>query len=122
MPLELLVPMVVLGVATTLLITHALGGSTVPPLTDDEVRSVFAAEHPTLPIASVRFDRAGHTAVVFLDNGRVAVVRRLGDHPVVKIAASVQERGVDHLRLRFRDVGWPARDVYLRSDRSNDGV
>jgi len=120
MPLELLVPMVVLGVALTLFVTHALGGSCIPPVEVGQATATFTAEHPGLSIQRVEIDRSGRTAVVLLEDGRVGVVTRIGDHLTVKIATDAA-RVQDRLRLRFGDVGWPMRDVHLgESERSPD--
>ncbi|MEO0600253.1 MAG: hypothetical protein AAF211_02400 [Myxococcota bacterium] len=116
MALGTLLALVTFGIALVMLVTHALGGSTTPPIGPGEAQAVFSAEHPTTPVRAVRQDVSGRIAVIFLDDERVAVVRRLGDHPAVRLAAEVTRYDADHLRVHFGDVGWPPLDVHLMPD------
>lgn len=123
MALGTLLVLVTFGITLVMVVTHVLGGSRTPELDEDEARLAFRAEHPTLAIDTVQMDVTGRTAVLFLADGRVGVVTRLGDHPAVRL---VDGSGVAHLdagrlRVRFDDVGWPVRELTLRSDDPDPG-
>lgn len=115
MALGPLLALVTVGIAFVMLVTHLLGGSTVPRLDENRAREAFLAEHPSLVIDHVRVDVTGRTAVVFLANGQLAVVVGLGDHLAVKVVLSehVVMHDENRLTVRFDDVGWPTRTVEL---------
>lgn len=64
MPLEILAPMVVIGIAGIALMLHLSGLSRTQPLTADRVTRDWLAQMPALPPLSVAFSDDSRTALI----------------------------------------------------------
>ncbi len=113
-PLHLLLPLVVGGVALTVGLTHLLGGSTPAALSVEAITDLLALDLPDAVVDEVLLADDRRAALVTLRSGHAAVLV-LGDRLVSRLLpaglrAEATERG---LRLRLPDPGCPRIDVAL---------
>ncbi|RIK86898.1 MAG: hypothetical protein DCC69_06290 [Hyphomicrobiales bacterium] len=113
MSLTLLVVMVVVGVAGVVVAVHLTGGSVRARLADaDAARSRFAVDFPDLDIARVHLTADGDAAFLALGDGRVGIVKAVGDRFLTRAVAGADLSGAPRatdstLVLRLRDFTWP---------------
>lgn len=118
MPLEILGPMVVLGIAGIALALHLLGLTAPRRLTTkDEARAAWLREHPDDDIAQVLLARSGRAALITLASGARGLVYAMGAdtcaHPLK--GARWQQRK-NALRVGLPDFAAPHFDIALAPD------
>ena len=115
MPLEILGPMVVLGIAGIALALHLLG-LTAPrhQTTEDDARAAWLREHPDDNIAQVLLARSGRAALITLASGERGLVYVMGAdtcaHPLTG-AQWQQRKGA--IRVTIPDFAAPRFDIML---------
>ena len=124
-PLELLLVMVVLGVALVVGLTHVGGGSRGRPLSEAEALACFQAEYPEAGLTKVVVDTKGGVALLWGDGPEPGVVRSgekigvvlaFGWGRVVRLLGPGDVRGVEGTVVRLRDPGLPEFRVELGGD------
>ncbi|MEO1001233.1 MAG: hypothetical protein AAFW69_11640 [Pseudomonadota bacterium] len=118
MPLELLGPLVVLGILGVVALVHMTGGSARPGLAGPEhARAAFTAARPEAEVAEVELMPGGQAALVTLAGGDAALLWLMGDDPVVRelepgilTRVEVGRRG---LRLHLADFTAPRVEIAM---------
>jgi hypothetical protein len=113
MPLDLLLVLVIGGIAAIALVLHLSGHSQVAPLTKETARAGWLRHFPGSPPLEVRLSADGRAALVQTERmagvvwqiGADTIARPLGDHRLSETAAG--------LVLRFDDFGAPRLSLTL---------
>ena len=115
MPLHILVPMVVVGIALIALITHWLGLSRARTLRDAaEACAAWDREAPDTPAVSATLSADGHAALIETADGRGLVWVMGADTAARPLAGAAAVPAPDGLIVRFPDFGAP--EVRIRLD------
>lgn len=116
MPLEILLILVVGGIAGIALALHLMGMSRSAPLDEATARAGWLRQFPDNEIAHLRLARNGRAALVRTKSGQ-GVVWRFGADTVAHRIENVRVREVaSGLFLRFADFGTPKLMLDLAPD------
>lgn len=113
MPLQILVPLIVVGLVAVLAAVHFSGGSTPPPPMDDEAAAQrYLEDYPNDRVTEIIFDAHRQVAVLVLDrDGEIGLVQRIGKHSLTRRLTRtnlVSMKQVDgRLELVLRDFTLP---------------
>ena len=100
------------AVAALILIARGLGFRSTPRIESEEAARALIAEHePDVRAADILLASDGAAALARLSDGRIAIVRRMGDRFAVRTLppsalAVTSKQGA--LTIRFADLGFPA--------------
>ena len=118
MPLELLVPLIIVGLAAVFLSVHLTGGSAPgEPLDEAGIAARYLEDHPGDAVSEIHRDPTGSgpSWLRLESDPAVGFVRPFGRHHVTRRLDAATIRGYamhgDTIRLRLRDTGQPALDV-----------
>ena len=114
MPLEILLILVVGGIAGITFLMHFAGKSRVPVLTPDSARAAWVRHVPDDEIAEVTVAHDGHAALIRAASG-IGMVWSFGADTVARHLLDFERR--EHpqgLEIRFHDFGTPR--VLIRLD------
>ena len=103
------------GIVTLILLARALGFARAPQLADAaEARRVAADALHAFTATEVALARDGRAALVAGSDGRIALVRSVGDRWVVRIVNGAQALASgDRLRIAPREAMFPAAELDL---------
>ncbi len=113
MPLEILVPMIVAGLALVGLLLRLLGLSKTVRLNGPgQAEAALLADHPDVAVEQAVLDRQGRAALFRLAGGGLALVVAFGDRLVTRVLregdiAAVEEMQEASLLVRLRDFTLP---------------
>lgn len=113
MNLAMLAAMVVAGVGAVVLAVHLSGGSVAARLADPAAaRARFAIDFPDLAIGAVHLTLDGGGAFLALGDGRVGIVKAVGDRFLTRVVSGPDLADAPRLRdstlvLGLRDFTWP---------------
>ncbi len=118
MPLSVLIPVVVIGIAGIAVILHLLGLTAPRRLTDRaEALAAWAREFPELPAAEARLSADQRAALILLPNGEAGIVWCFGADTVARPLAGSELRETETgFVIRLRDVGAPRVTVTLAAE------
>lgn len=103
MPLNVLLLLVVFGIAAIAVILHLLGKSSRPALTSDSAREAWLRHFPEDTVTEVHVAQAGYVALIDTDSGE-GLVWTMGADTVARKLQDVRIDDKDtHLRVRFTD-------------------
>ncbi|MHA3914333.1 hypothetical protein [Halovulum sp. GXIMD14793] len=114
-PMHIMLPIVVLGIAAVVLLVHMTGGTMTRHIDDlADAQAIWAGDHPD----EARIDDLGHAALVHLNDGRRGVIRAFGDDAVVRHLDGSPEVAdqPDGLLLHMDDFIAPAIRVVLADE------
>ena len=121
MPLEILGPLVVLGIAGIAILTHVMGFSRPYTFADEEdARARWLREYEDDQVTAVTLSHDRHAALIETDHGPGIVWAMGADTAAKRLTAPRLEPRPDGLRLRFRDFTAPA--IRLRLDPSEAAI
>lgn len=107
MPIAVLAPLVVVGVALVVGVCWALGWSEPATIDADTARQRFAVDHPEARIEDVAVGSDGASALLWLGT-EGAVVFAVGDRCATRMLRRARvERASGGLLLRFPDLATP---------------
>ena len=103
------------GIVTLILLARALGFARAPQLADAaEARRVAADALHDFTATEAALARDGRAALVAGSDGRIALVRSVGDRWVVRIVNGAQALASgDRLRIAPREAMFPAAELDL---------
>ncbi|THH36267.1 hypothetical protein E4Z66_13385 [Aliishimia ponticola] len=114
MPLELLLILVVGGIAAVTLVLHLLGLSDVPALDAAQAKAAWDREYPADPAIHCTPTPNARAALIRTQNGQRGLVWRFGAdtvaHPLSQYRITETPTG---LTVRFRDYATPSVHVPL---------
>ena len=114
MPLEILAPMVVFGIAGIALLIHLMGFSRPYTFADeDDARARWLREYEDDSITAVTLTHDRHAALIDADKGPGIVWAMGADTATKRLTAPRLEPRPDGLRLRFHDFTTPAIRLHL---------
>jgi hypothetical protein len=119
MPLEILLVLVVGGIAAIAVLTHLFGLSRRAGFADeDAARAGWLREFPDEPVTGVTLLSDGHAALITTGHG-AGIVWTMGADTVARhlAGARAQRRG-DRLILRFPDWGAPRLALRVTGDEA----
>lgn len=101
-----------IAVATLVALCWLIGFRTSVKIADEaHARALVSAENPGASIAHVFVDAKGRAALAQLGDGRIAVIRAMGDRFAIRTAPQksvrVHVRGNGGMRLAWADIGFP---------------
>jgi hypothetical protein len=104
MPLEVLGPLVVIGIAFMVWLVSRMGGhAAVRFQTAADVEAAVKHLFPDVPPSAIAIAENGRAAVFMSADGRVGVLRRIADRDAISITHSAGA-----MRIDFCDAGFPA--------------
>lgn len=118
MPLEILGPMVVLGIAGIALLLH-LTGRTAPMRleTEEDARRAWLREHGEDAPGAVLVAASGRAALLRLSSGALGLVTVMGADPSARyLTGASWETTAQGLRIRPPDFAAPRFDIALSED------
>lgn len=113
MPLEILLVLVVAGIAGIGAALHLLGLSRAAALSEDVVRQAWVRHFPEDTVQTVHVATSGQAALVNTDHGRGLLWRFGADTVARRLPCQGLERHGKGLRLYFADFTAPSVDVML---------
>ncbi len=121
MPLSILVPMVVIGIAGIAVLLHVLGKTGGRPLTsEDMARAAWLREMPDARIARVHLSRTGRAALIESDAG-LGIVWAMGADTAVRMLSGSRAEVRGHtLSLRLKDYDAPRIRLALDGNEAED--
>lgn len=121
MPLEILAPMVVLGIAGLALMFHFGGASEIAPLDPARARSEWQTHYPDIPAGEIRLDDAAACALVETPRGPGLLWLMGADTcaRLVQIPPRIESRG-DKLVIRTGDFTAPRVVVRLADPQARE--
>ncbi len=116
MPLNILLLLVVVGIAAIAALLHLLGKSNRPVLTPDRARDAWLRHYPEDTVTDVHVAQAGYAALIDTSAGE-GLVWTMG---VDTVARRLQDVRIDdkdtHLRVRFPDFAAPQVRLALTAE------
>lgn len=111
MPLSILVPMVVLGIAAIVLAIHLTGGTRDARLAGaEEARDRFLEDHPDAVITAVALTADRRTAFLDCGGGQVGMVQGFGDRFLTRLVPAgdivIERAGERGVTVRMNDFTW----------------
>lgn len=119
MPLEILAPLVVIGIAGIALLTHLMGFSVSYTFADeDDARARWLREHTGDEITKVILSHDRHAALIETRHG-AGIVWAMGADTVAKRMTRARVEELSHgLCLRFDDFTTPTVSLRLDADEA----
>ena len=123
MPLHIILPIVIFGIAGIVLLVHLTGGTVTRRIADlADAQKLWAGDFPDEVLSDLRIDDPGRVALVQLQDGRQGILWAFGGDAVVRhlIAPPEVAETDTGLTLRLRDYTAPAIRVTLadKNDRA----
>ena len=120
MPLGILIPMVVIGIAGITLLLHLLGQSKTANLSDeDAARRAWLREFPDAPPRRVVLSHDRHAALIDTDEGPGVVWPMGADTTARLLAGARTERTATGLRIDLDDFAAPHIHLHLDPDEAD---
>lgn len=119
MPLEILLILVVGGIAVIALLLHLTGRSTPKVMTEAQARQAWLRQFPESPIANLTLAKDGHAALIQLedDTAPLGLVWSFGADTVARFLENIALNDAKQgLRLGLTDFSAP--QVHLHLNRS----
>ncbi len=121
MPLSILLPMVVIGVAGIAVLLHVMGLSQPRRFADaDEARAAWDREFPEIPANAATLCHDGSAALIATDEGPGVVWPMGADSTARRIDHARIERTTDGLILRLPDFTAPRIRLRLDGDETTE--
>lgn len=123
MPLEILAPMVVLGIAFAVILVRFSGLSHRASLANkSQVREILTIDYPEESIHEIHLQKDGRTALATFESGKVGTINVMGAKFLTRKfskgdVVSVTRTGNEGITARFNDFTHP-REEFIGSDKN----